>query len=44
MEDEVLNEVVENENQDIQSSYTEIEEPDSSSDSVEYTEVAEPDD
>lgn len=44
MEDEVLNEVVENENQDIQSSDTETKEPDTSSDSVEDTEVGASDD
>ena len=44
MEDEVLIEVVEDEAQDIQSPDTEIEEPNSSSDSVEDTEVVEPDD
>ena len=44
MEDDVLIEVVEDEAQDIQSSNTEIEESDSSSDSVEDTEVVKPDD
>lgn len=44
MNDDVLIEVVEDEAQDIQSPDTEIEEPDSSSDSVEDSEVGTPDD
>lgn len=44
MEDNVLNEVVEDEAQDIQSSDTEIEESSSTPDSVEDTEMVEPDD